>query len=186
MESNPPQRRITDLTRTVARTLIGSRYDWRLEKPSRPSIPRLGTHWIGPVIAVGSTLVGWFAFENAVGDEDNVAFALFIGAVSILLMAWSNLLSTRAVLFERTFGGLDRMYRWHRWFGAIAVGAMWLHLQTIDDVKGIRGASRSVANAAEDLADTGSTLLYILVGISLLRWLPSRWWRLSHKLLVLP
>ena len=186
MESKPSRQQWADLPRNFARTLIGSRYDWRLEKPGPPSIPALGSHWIGPVVAVGTTLVGWFAFKNAVGDEDNVSFALFIGAVSILLMAWSNLLSTRAVLLEHLFGGLDRMYRWHRWFGAIAVGAMWLHLQTIDDVKGIRGASRNVADAAEDLAETGSTLLYILVGISLLRWLPSRWWRLSHKLLVLP
>jgi len=68
------------------------------------------------------------------------------------------------------------MYVWHRWFGALSVGAMWLHLEMVDDVKGIRGASRDVAEAAEELAETGSTLLYILVGISLLRWLPSRWW----------
>lgn len=78
------------------------------------------------------------------------------------------------------------MYRWHRWFGVISVGAMWLHLETVDDVKGIAGASRDVAEAAEELADTGSTLLYILVAVSLLRWLPSRWWRFSHKLLVVP
>jgi predicted ferric reductase len=63
---------------------------------------------------------------------------------------------------------------------------MWLHLEMVDDVKGIRGASRDIADAAEDLAETGSTLLYILVAISLLRWIPTRWWRLAHKLLVLP
>jgi predicted ferric reductase len=56
----------------------------------------------------------------------------------------------------------------------------------VDDVKGIRGASKDIADAAEDLAETGSTLLYILVAISLLRWIPTRWWRLAHKLLVLP
>jgi predicted ferric reductase len=103
-----------------------------------------------------------------------------------MMMTWSNLLSTRALPIEQIFGGLDRMYVWHRWFGALSVGAMWLHLEMIDDVKGIRGASRDIAEAAEELAETGSTLLYILVGISLLRWLPSRWWRLTHKLLVLP
>jgi predicted ferric reductase len=78
------------------------------------------------------------------------------------------------------------MYQWHRWFGALSVGAMWLHIQTVDDVKGIRGASEDVADAAEDLAGTGSNMLYVLVAVSVLRWLPTRWWRLSHKLLVLP
>jgi predicted ferric reductase len=131
-------------------------------------------------------VVGWFAFKDAHGDESNVGFALFIGSVSILLMAWSNVLATRVSLLEGLFGGLDRMYKWHRWFGALAVGAMWLHTQTIDDVKGIRGASRAVAKAAEDLAGTATNLLYALVGISILRWIPTCWWRLTHKLLVVP
>lgn len=149
-------------------------------------MPLVGFHWVGPSLAVTSMLVGWRAFKDARGDESNVGFALFIGSVSILLMAWSNILATRMSLLEGFFGGLDRMYKWHRWFGALAVGAMWLHTQTIDDVKGIRGASRDVAKAAEDLAGTGTYLLYALVGISILRWIPTRWWRLTHKLLVVP
>lgn len=142
--------------------------------------------WVGPVALLAATFVGWFAFKDAVGDEGNVAFALYIGSVSILLMAWSNLLATRARWLEPLFGGLDTMYRWHRWFGALSVGAMWLHLQTIDDVEGIAGASESVADAAEDLAGTGETLLYILVIVSLVRWVPYRWWRQSHKLMIVP
>lgn len=78
------------------------------------------------------------------------------------------------------------MYAWHRWFGALSVGAMWLHMEVVDDVKGIRCASRAIADAAEDLAETGSTLVHIMVGFSLIRWVPTRWWRWTHKLLVLP
>lgn len=136
-------------------------------------------------MAVFSITIGWFAFSNTIGDG-NASFALFIGSVSIMMMTWSNLLSTRALPLEQIFGGVDRMYLWHRWLGAFSVGAMWLHIEMTDDIKGIRGASRSIANAAEDLAETGSTLLYILIGISLLRWIPTRWWRFTHKLLVLP
>ena len=170
---------------TLGKTLLGTPRDWHIAKPNLPQLPKLSSNWIGPVVAVFSIFIGWFAFTNAIGDG-NAAFALFIGAVSIMMMTWSNLLSTRALPIEQIFGGVDRMYVWHRWFGALSVGAMWLHLEMVDDVKGIRGASRDVAEAAEELAETGSTLLYILVGISLLRWLPSRWWRLTHKLLVLP
>ena len=141
---------------------------------------------IGPVVAIVSVAVGWFAFRDAVGKEDPVVTGLFTGSVSIMLMAWSNILSTRIRALEPWFGGLDRTYRWHRWFGALSVATMWLHIETIDDVKGIPGASRDVADAAEDLAETGSNLLYLLVGISLLRWIPTRWWRLSHKFLVVP
>jgi predicted ferric reductase len=169
----------------VLKTLMGTRSDWRLSRPSRPTIPLLGSHWVGPVLAIASIGVGWFAFAHARGDGA-VGFALFIGSVSILMMAWSNLLATRIVPLEQLFGGLDRMYRWHRWFGALSVGAMWLHIQMVDDVKGIRGASRDIADAAEDLAETGSNILYVLVAVSFLRWLPTRWWRVSHKFLVLP
>jgi predicted ferric reductase len=136
-------------------------------------------------MAILSMAIGWYAFKDARGDGA-VGFALFIGSVSILLMAWSNMLATRIAPLEQLFGGLDRMYRWHRWFGALSVGAMWLHIQTADDVKGIRGASEDIADAAEDLAETGSNILYVLVAVSLLRWLPTRWWRVSHKFLVLP
>lgn len=167
-------------------SLIGSKSDWRLRKPSMPTRPSLGLAWIGPVALLTATFVGWFAFEDAVGDEDNVAFALFIGSVSILFMAWSNLLSTRVRFLEPFFGGLDRMYRWHRWFGALSVATMWYHIQTIDDVKGIAGASKSVADTAEDLAGTAETMLYILIVVSLVRWIPYRWWRQSHKLLIAP
>ncbi len=129
--------------------------------------------------------VGWLAFKDARGD-DGVGFALFIGSISILLMTWSNILSTRVAVIENAFGGLDRVYRWHRWFGALSVGAMWLHTQTIDDVKGVPGASRDIANAAEDLAGTATNILYVLVAVSLIRWLPTRWWRHTHKMLVVP
>jgi len=101
-------------------------------------------------------------------------------------MAWSNVLATRLRLLEPLFGGLDRMYRWHRWFAAISVAAMWWHVQTVDDVEGIRGASKSVADAAEELAGTGETLLYLLVAVSLLRWIPYRWWKITHKAMILP
>lgn len=171
---------------SFAKALLGKRNDWRLRLPRRPNRPQVGISWIGPLVTIGATLVGWFAFKDAIGDEDNVALALFIGSVSIILMALSNVLSTRLRFLERFFGGLDRMYRWHRWFGALSVAAMWYHIQIVDDVKGIRGASKSVADAAEELAGTGETLLYILVGISLIRWLPYRWWKLTHKLMILP
>ena len=177
--------KIVGKVQTFIKTILGTPADWRLAKPQSPQLPQVSYKLIGPVMAVFTIFVGWFAFTNTIGDG-NAGFALFIGSVSILMMTWSNLLSTRILPLEQIFGGVDRMYVWHRWLGALSVGAMWLHLEMVDDVKGIRGASRDVADAAEDLAETGSTLLYILVGISLLRWIPTRWWRLAHKLLILP
>lgn len=170
----------------ITTALRGTRDDWRIRVPARPRLTAPGPAWLGPAIVLGTSLIGWIPLSDAVGKEGDVAFALFIGSVSIMFMAWSNVLSIRLSWLEPMFGGLDKMYRWHRWIGALSVGAMWLHVQTVDDVRGIAGASRDVADAAEDLAGTATNMLYALVAISLLRWIPTRWWRISHKLLVVP
>ncbi|MGY9073208.1 MAG: ferredoxin reductase family protein [Acidimicrobiales bacterium] len=167
-------------------TLLGQPRDWQIRRPAmRP--PRPGLNWLGPVAMLASVAVPWLAFSGATGDEGSVAFGLYIGSVSIILMAWSFVLALRIQPLEPIFGGLDSMYRAHRWAGTLAVVAMFLHTQAEPEIEGgIAGASRSLANGAEDLAGTGQTMLYVLVGISLVRWFPYRWWRLTHKLLGVP
>ena len=178
--------RIPEWLLPVVRTLAGRPDDWRIRRPRTPNVPQPSAAWTGPAAAVATLCAGWWAFKDAVGREEPVAFGLFIGSVSILMMAWSNILSTRVAPVESVFGGLDRVYRWHRWFGALSVVTMWLHTENIDDVKGIMGASKDIADAAEDLAETATNILYVLIAVSILRWVPTRWWRLTHKFLVIP
>lgn len=171
----------------MLQTLLGSRGQWRLEVPRRPRPVTPGLHWLGPVLVLASVVAIWPAFSRAVGEEDGAAFALYIGAVSITLMAWSFVLAIRIRLLEPLFGGLDRMYRFHRWLGVLAIAAMFLHTQLDPELeRGIRGASEDLADAAEELAGIAEVMLYVLVVISLLRWLPTRYWRWTHKLLGIP
>ncbi|MCB0989859.1 MAG: ferredoxin reductase family protein [Acidimicrobiales bacterium] len=171
----------------LGRAMVGSVGDWTPRLPKFTSL-RPSMSWIGPLAMLASTLVGWFAFSGAQGEHgSSVAFGLFIGSVSIVLMAWSFVLAVRIRLLEPLFGGLDRMYKAHRWAGTAAVVAMFLHTQVDAEIEGgIRGASRALANSAEDLASVAQYLLYALVGISLLRVIPYRWWRQTHKLLGIP
>ncbi len=166
--------------------LIGTRQDWRLYRPAAPRL-KPQRSWIGAIAVAMSVLVGWFAFTGAAGEDGNVTLGLFVGAASIQLMAWSFLLAIRIKWLEPLFGGLDSMYRLHRWCGSLAVAAMFLHTRIEPEVKnGVRGASRDLKNFAEDLAGLGETAIYVLVGISLLRLIPYRFWRLTHKLLGIP
>ena len=169
------------------RRLLGRPSDWHLVR-RRPRLGRPRLAWLGPIAVVVSTLVGWYAFQGAQGEEGgSVAFGLFIGAASVVLMAWSFVLAIRIRFLERFFGGLDSMYRVHRWAGSLAVVAMFWHTSAEPEIEGgIKGASESLAEQAEGLASTGEMMLYILIGLSLLRWFPYRWWRLSHKLLGIP
>ncbi len=172
--------------RDLARRLVGRPADWRLGRPAlRP--PRPGLHWLGPLAVVASVAASWFAFRGAGGEGGGVAFGLFIGAASIVLMAWSFLLAVRIRLLEPLFGGLDRMYRVHRWAGALAIGAMFLHTRAEPEIQGgVPGASEGVADMATSLAGNAEIALYALVGLSVIRWIPYRWWRWTHKLLGIP
>lgn len=143
--------------------------------------------WIGPIVVAVSVLVGWFAFAGAAGKEGDPTLGFFVGAASIQLMAWSFVLAIRIKWLEPFFGGLDSMYRVHRWCGSIAVVAMFLHTQLEPEIRGgVRGASRDLKDSAEDLAGLAEISLYVLVGISLVRIIPYRFWRLTHKLLGIP
>lgn len=173
------------VARATLRRFGGSRSDWHLIRPSihRPR-PHLG--WVGPLAIVATVAVSWLAFANA-QETGTVRLGLYVGAASIMLMAWSFVLAIRIRLIEPIFDGLDSMYRSHRWAGSIATALMFWHTQIEPDVdNGIPGASRSVADQAQDLAGTGETMIYVLVGLSLVRWIPYRWWRLTHKLLGVP
>ena len=99
--------RVTERGRRIVTAMMGRRSDWRLDRVPHLGVPRPGRHWVGPVIAIGSILIGWFAFDDTIGD-DNVGFALFIGSASIVMMAWSFFLALRLQANEALFGGLDR------------------------------------------------------------------------------
>jgi predicted ferric reductase len=173
---------------TITRRMLGSPGDWQIRRPRLPS-PAPGLSWLGPITVIASVALSWLAFADAIGEEGegSPSFGLFIGAASILLMAWSFLLALRPRTLEPLFGGLDSMYRVHRWAGTLAVIAMFLHTRMEPEIEdGFRGASKQTAEFAEELAGVAEIALYVLIGISLIRWFPYRWWRLTHKLLGVP
>lgn len=171
----------------TARLALGRRADWRIPAPDLRAL-RPGAALLGPLLMVASVLVGWFAFAGATGEEGgSVALGLFVGAGAIVLMAWSFLLAVRIRVLEPFFGGLDRIYQAHRWAGTLSVLLMFLHVRLEPEVEGgILGASKAVAETAEGLAGVGEYMIYGLVAISLIRWFPYRFWRLTHKLLGIP
>lgn len=152
-------------------------------------LPRPSMHWLGPLAMLGTVVGSWFAFGGTAGLSTASAFSMWVGAVSILLMAWSFVLAVRVKVLERFWGGLDSMYRGHRWAGALAIVFMFLHTSIEPETKGaavIAGASEGTADAAEGLAETGELMLYGLIGASLLRLIPYRWWKWTHKLFGIP
>lgn len=170
----------------MLRGMVGSPADWNLRKPVL-FIPRPVLGWVGPILIAVSVAASWPAFSVVADRRGYVAWGFFVGTASIILMSWSFVLSLRPRILEPIFGGLDSMYRVHRWLGVIAVVAMFLHTDIEPKVKdGILGTSAGIAKDAKELASVGEYALYMLVAISLLRWFPYRYWRWTHKLLGIP
>lgn len=111
------------------------------------------------------------------------------GLFSIALMSLAMVLATRPVWLERPLGGMDRIYRLHKWSGILAVGFAALHwlLEMSDDLLkalvGRGGRVREELSAfGEPVRDLGEELgefaIYVLLGLLAL----TLWKRFSYRL----
>ncbi len=183
MPQTPRPRSLARHGRSLLGVLAGDRRDWAVTLP-RPWRDGASLGSLGPLLVVASCVVWWFAYT---GEGPTVAVGLFAGTVAIVLMTWSFVLAVRPRWFEPFFGGLDRMYAVHRWTGVLSMGAMLLHVRLEPEVEGgFRGVLATFEDAATEAAEGAELAFYVLVAISLVRWVPYRWWRLSHKLLGVP
>jgi predicted ferric reductase len=75
------------------------------------------------LFAISAVGIVSLADTTAVGQ----AFTQFTGFLSLGLMAFSVVLSTRQRWLEPAFGGLDKMYRLHKWLGIGALAIALVH-----------------------------------------------------------
>lgn len=120
------------------------------------------------------------------------------GLLSIAFMSLSMLLSTRPVWLEKPLGGLDRIYRLHKWSGILAVGfgaGHWLLKQSgglLKSTIGVEGRLPKIRydglleSLREFGADMGEPALYIalaMIIIALWRRFPYHIWRHLHRVM---
>jgi predicted ferric reductase len=96
-------------------------YWWRiLRRPLHPVLKRArvgGFTIVGGAVALAGCWLGWRPDGTAavyLGGE-------FAGVLSVYALTWAILTATRSPWLEQWFGGLDRMYRWHRWCASTGV-----------------------------------------------------------------
>ena len=120
------------------------------------------------------------------------------GFLSISLMSLAMLLAIRPAWLETPLGGLDQMYRLHKWTGILAVifaAAHWLIEMGDDLVKAIFGRSgrlheaefsgfvEMVRDAAEDIGEWAIYLLLAMLALTLLKYFPYKFWRYLHRMI---
>jgi predicted ferric reductase len=126
------------------------------------------------------------------------------GTLAIGLMSVAMVLATRPVYFEPWLGGLDRMYRLHKWLGVSALALAVAHWLWVEGPKWAVGAGwlvrparvpaapptnpvlvelHALRGTAEDVGEWAFYALVLLVGLALVQRFPYRRFFQTHRLL---
>lgn len=112
------------------------------------------------------------------------AISLASGANALVLMSAAALLGGRWRLVESAFGGLDRVYRAHKWLGVWALAFASFHLVFKAGMKGWDAAAIMdlAAPYARLVRQLSFVALMLIVLLALNRNIGYRIWRYWHKL----
>ena len=120
------------------------------------------------------------------------------GILSIALMSLVMILSTRPGWLEAPLGGMDRIYRLHKWAGILAVvlgAAHWGLKESFPLIKGLIGMAgrlpkirpdgllATLRKPAEAMGEWALYLILAMVLITLWRRFPYHLWRHVHRLM---
>ena len=144
---------------------------------------------VSPLVDAQGVALGWWQLRQ---------HAIYLsGLWSISLMALVMLLALRLPLLDRVMGGMDQVYRLHKWTGiaaALTAIAHWGAKESSGWIKALWGrVGRPAREAvlpwltdtrgfAKDLGEWAFYLLLAMVALTLIaRLLPYKHWRLLHR-----
>ena len=160
--------------------------------PGVPTLPRLPVisplPMIGPLlVALPCLLAALLGFSTYAPYGADAALGIAVGAAAVVAMAQTLILAARPPLVEPLFGGLDRMYRVHKWLGISAMVLMILHQQIEPDFeRTVR--ETGLGELGEEAGELAFNALLALIAVSWFRRLPFigleipyQIWRFSHR-----
>lgn len=118
------------------------------------------------------------------------------GQLAIALMSLTMLLAARPAWLEGPLGGLDRMYRSHKWAGILAVGFASLHwlIEMSDDIlkawvgregripkENYTGLLEAMRDLAKDMGEWAIYAVLAMLALTLWKRFPYRPWRFLHQ-----
>ncbi len=158
---------------------------------------------IAAVLVLATAAWGWDALDAAPDGAMNAwgirQHALHLtGLWSVALMSLAMVLATRPVWLETPLGGMDRVYRTHKWTGILAVSFAALHwlVEMSDDVvKALFGRAgrlsrehgdgvlEAMRDFGEDLGEWAIYALLAMLVVTLWKRLPFHLWRHVHRVM---
>ncbi|QAU35075.1 ferric reductase-like transmembrane domain-containing protein [Janthinobacterium sp. 17J80-10] len=125
--------------------------------------------------------------------------ALYLsGVYAIALMSLAMMLATRPAWLERPLGGMDRVYRLHKWTGILAVAfaaTHWLVEMSDDILKALVGRAgrvhgaeytgllETLRDAAKDMGEFAIYALLAMLVLTLWKRFPYQIWRHLHRVM---
>jgi predicted ferric reductase len=159
---------------------------------------------LGGLLAIVTFVWGWELFSASDPVTASLPWVIrqqglyLSGLASIALMSLAMLLATRPVWLERPMGGLDRIYRAHKWAGILAIGfaaAHWLIEMSDDVLKALIGREgrlpkekysglfEVLRKLAEDMGEWAIYAVLAMLVLTLWKRFPYRLWRYLHRVM---
>lgn len=142
----------------------------------------------GPLLlALPCIVAGILGFVIHAPHGSDAAIGMAAGAAAFVAMSETLILAARPRLLEPLFGGLDRMYRAHKWLGIFALVLMILH-NTVEPDFERTVRETDMGELASEAGELAFNALLVLIGVSWFRRLPFTrleipypLWRFSHR-----
>ena len=118
------------------------------------------------------------------------------GLLSIAMMSLTMFLATRPAWLEAPLGGMDRVYRTHKWAGILAVSFAAMHwlIEMSDDIlkamigrtgrlpkEKFTGLLEVLRDLSKDMGEWAIYALLVMLVITLWKKFPYRSWRILHR-----
>ncbi|MBF0219239.1 MAG: ferric reductase-like transmembrane domain-containing protein [Gammaproteobacteria bacterium] len=158
---------------------------------------------LGSLLAIVSLAWGMDLFATGGSSGGTLPWvirqeALYLsGLLSIALMSLAMFLSTRPAWLESPLGGMDRVYRTHKWAGILGVSfavVHWLVEEVVGDIlkamvgregripkEQFTGFMEVMRDLAKDMGEWAFYLVLVMLVITLWKRFPYKTWRVVHQ-----
>lgn len=158
-------------------------YWWRVLR--RPIDSRLKWRQTGPfTVLTSAVLVAGLWLDRAPRPlPAGYRWGELAGVLAVLAMAWSLALATRARWIEPLFGGLDRMYLWHKRLAVVGTLLLTPHVLVTGKIPGREDSAIGLALGVASLVGLLALVVVSLPQAVRILRLPYHRWLFTHRLI---
>lgn len=157
---------------------------WLRRLIRRPMDPRLKRRELGAfsIFALGWSVVGLWALLRPDGMPTEYLAGELSGVLAVYLMVWSLVLATRSRWLEPWFGGLDRMYFWHKKVAVLGMLLLVPHIAFTGDHAGRQTGTVGIALGVVSLFGLTGLVAVSLPRVGRILRLSYYRWQFLHRL----